>query len=125
MNRAINTAPAPLAAIQASRRRNGLVMLCIHSRHASGSLGRWQQGPRTHAEQQLLATARLYGSLELVWPASLRAVFTCTSDHRPKRIIGPHNRLGSSRPLGRRSNLGDAPGVVRRLLQVGELLVQV
>jgi hypothetical protein len=83
MNLAISIAPTPLAAIQASRRRNGLAMLGIHSGHADGPLGRRRQGPQAPAEQLLLATARLYGRLRRVWPASLRAVFTCTGDHRP------------------------------------------
>jgi hypothetical protein len=83
MNLAINTAPTPLAAIQASRRRNALAMLGIHSGHADGPLGRRWQGPQAYAEKLLLATARLYGRLGRVWPASLRAVFTCTRNHRP------------------------------------------
>jgi hypothetical protein len=36
MNPAISIAPTPLAAIQASRRRNGLAMLGIHPGHAEG-----------------------------------------------------------------------------------------
>ena len=49
-----------------------------------------------------------------------------TDGARPERLgTLPTNRPGLSRPLGRQGDLGDALGVVRRLLQVGELLVQV
>jgi hypothetical protein len=100
MNLAINTAPTPLAAIQASRRRNGLAMLGIHPGHADEPLGRRWQGPQAYAEKLLLATARLYGRLGRVWPASLRAVFTCTSDHRPADP-GPLRPLRTKPPRGR------------------------